>query len=130
VRGTKLGKAILATAQDRTGAALVGIEPEKVYMITWVISGALAGVAGVFFASSLAILPTMWRDPLVIAFAIVILGGLGSILGSLLAAYLVGFLETLTVYLVSPSWRGLPSLILLVLILILKPKGLFGRELR
>ena len=130
VRWTKLGKAILATAQDRIGAALVGIEPEKVYMITWAISGALAGVAGVFFASSLAMLPTMWRDPLVIAFAIVILGGLGNILGSLLAAYLVGFLETLTVYLLSPSWRGLPSLILLILILVLRPKGLFGRELR
>lgn len=130
VAGTKLGKAILATAQDRIGAALVGIEPEKVYMITWAISGALAGVAGVFFASSLAMLPTMWRDPLVIAFAVVILGGLGNILGSLLAAYLVGFLETLTVYLLSPSWRGLPSLILLILILILRPKGLFGRELR
>lgn len=130
VVGTKLGKAILATAQDRIGAALVGIEPEKVYSITWAISGALAGVAGVFFASSLAMLPTMWRDPLVIAFAIVILGGLGSLLGSLLAAYLVGFLETLTVYLVSPSWRGLPSLILLILILIFRPKGFFGRELR
>jgi branched-chain amino acid transport system permease protein len=130
VRKTRLGKAILATAQDRIGAALVGIDPEGVYTLTWVISGGLAGVAGVFFATSLAILPTMWRDPLVIAFAIVILGGLGNIQGSLLAAYIVGFLETLTVYLLSPSWRGLPSLILLVLILILRPKGLFGRELR
>lgn len=130
VRWTKLGKAILATAQDRIGAALVGINAEQVYAITWTISGALAGVAGVFFGSSLAMLPTMWRDPLVIAFAIVILGGLGNIQGSLLAAYLVGFLETLTVYLLSPAWRGLPSLILLVLILILRPSGLFGREVR
>lgn len=130
VRWTKLGKAILATAQDRIGAALVGIDPEHVYVVTWTISGALAGVAGVFFASSLAMLPTMWRDPLVIAFAIVILGGLGNIQGSLIAAYLVGFLETLTVYLLTPSWRGLPSLILLVLILILRPRGLFGRELQ
>ena len=129
IRGTKLGKAILATAQDRVGAALMGIDPELVYIITWTISGMLAGVAGVFFASSLAMLPTMWRDPLVIAFAIVILGGLGNIQGSLIAAYLVGFLETLTVYVLSPSWRGLPSLILLVLILILRPRGLFGREL-
>lgn len=130
VRRTRLGKAILATAQDRVGAALVGIDPEGVYTLTWGISGLLAGVAGVFFATSLAILPTMWRDPLVVAFAIVILGGLGNIQGSLLAAYIVGFLETLTVYLLSPSWRGLPSLILLVLILILRPRGLFGRELR
>jgi len=129
VRGTRLGKAILATAQDRVGAELVGIDPTRVYTITWVISGVLAGVAGVFFASSLAILPTMWRDPLVIAFAIVILGGLGNIQGSLIASYLVGFIETLTVYVFSPSWRGLPSLILLILILILRPKGLFGREL-
>ncbi|HIC95502.1 TPA: branched-chain amino acid ABC transporter permease [Candidatus Bipolaricaulota bacterium] len=130
VRWTRLGKAILATAQDRIGAALMGIDPERVYSLTWAISGALAGVAGVFFASQLAMLPTMWRDPLVIAFAIVILGGLGNIQGSLLAAYIVGFLETLTVYLLSPAWRGLPSLILLILILILRPGGLFGRELR
>jgi len=129
IRGTRMGKAILATAQDRVGAALVGIDPELVYIITWTISGALAGIAGVFFASSLAMLPTMWRDPLVIAFAIVILGGLGNIQGSLIAAYIVGFLETITVYLLSPSWRGLPSLILLILILILRPQGLFGREL-
>jgi len=130
VRRSRLGKAIIATAQDRVGAALVGIEPEVVYALTWAISGGLAGVAGLFFGTSLAMLPTMWRDPLVIAFAIVVLGGLGSIQGSLIAAYLVGFIETLTVYAFSPSWRGLPSLILLILILILRPKGLFGRELR
>lgn len=132
VRRTRLGKAILATAQDRVGATLVGIDPEGVYTLTWAISGLLAGVAGVFFATSQAILPTMWRDPLVTAFAIVILGGLGNIQGSLFAAYIVGFLETLTVYTpgLGANWRGLPSLILLVLILILRPRGLFGRELR
>lgn len=129
IRRSRLGKAIIATAQDRVGAALVGIEPEVVYALTWAISGGLAGVAGLFFGTSLAMLPTMWRDPLVIAFAIVVLGGLGSIQGSLIAAYLVGFIETLTVYALSPSWRGLPSLILLILILIFRPRGLFGREL-
>ena len=130
IRYARLGKAIIATAQDRVGAALVGIDPERVYTLTWAISGGLAGLAGIFFASSLAMLPTMWRDPLIIAFAIVILGGLGSIQGSLVAAYLVGFIETLTVYVFKAEWRGLPSLILLILILMIRPRGLFGREAR
>lgn len=128
IRRSKAGKAILATAQDRTGAALVGIRPERVYLLTFTLSGALAAVAGVFFSSWTSLVPSIWREPMIISFAIVILGGLGSVLGSLVAAYLVGFLETLTIYTpaLGPSWVGLPSLILLLAVLMLRPRGLFG----
>lgn len=128
VRRSKVGKAILATAQDRTGAALVGIEPERVYLLIFTISGALAAIAGIFFISWTSLVPSIWREPMIISFAIAILGGLGSILGSLLAAYLVGFLETLTIYTpaLGPSWVGLPSLILLLTVLMLRPRGLLG----
>lgn len=128
IRRSRPGKAILATAQDRTGAALVGIKPERVYFLTFTISGALAAVAGVFFSSWTSLVPSIWREPMIISFAIVILGGLGSILGSLVAAYLVGFLETWTIYTpaLGPSWVGLPSLILLLAVLLLRPQGLFG----
>ncbi len=128
IRWSKAGKAILATAQDRTGAALVGIEPERVYLLTFTVSGALAAIAGIFFNSWTSLVPGIWREPMIISFAIVILGGLGSILGSLVAAHLVGFLETWTIYTpaLGPSWVGLPSLILLLVVLMLRPQGLFG----
>ncbi len=127
---TALGKAILATAMERRGAQLVGIDIERVYTLAWGLSGALAGLAGLFLAAWFPIGPTMWRDPLVISFAIVVLGGIGSLKGSLLAAYLIGFIETLTMYTpgLGASWVGIPSLVILVLMLTLRPQGLFGRE--
>jgi branched-subunit amino acid ABC-type transport system permease component len=150
VQRTRTGKAILATSMDQEGAAHVGIDVRRVYTLTWALSGAMAGIAGVFLAAWLPMLPFMWRDPLIISFAIVVLGGLGSLKGSLLAAGIIGFAETLTaytnplrVYLNQPSnpfeqpyyfdflglsWVGVPSLFILVLILFLRPKGLFGRE--
>jgi branched-chain amino acid transport system permease protein len=62
------------------------------------------------------------------AFTIVVLGGLGSISGSLIAAYVVGYLETLTAYLVSPAYRSIPSLILLVVVMYVRPQGFLGRR--
>ncbi|MCI2430173.1 branched-chain amino acid ABC transporter permease [Candidatus Acetothermia bacterium] len=141
VHRTRWGKVILATAQDQEGAALVGINVRHVYTVTWALSGALAGLAGVFFASWVNLSPFMWRDPLIISFAIVVVGGLGSLKGSIVAAYLIGFLEVFMTYspsirfcadfrcfeFLGPSWVGVPSLMMLVLILFLKPSGLFGR---
>ncbi|HED03163.1 MAG TPA: branched-chain amino acid ABC transporter permease [Candidatus Fraserbacteria bacterium] len=134
IHRTRFGRAILATAQDPKGAALVGINPDRVYTLTWALSGALAGLAGLFFAYPGGIVFNMWVNPLVISFAIVILGGLGSIPGTLIAAYLIGFVETLTFYggqlnlPLGPSWVGLPSLFILILLLIFRPQGLFGGE--
>lgn len=141
VHRTRWGKVILATAQDQEGAALVGINVRHVYTVTWALSGALAGLAGVFFASWVSLSPFMWRDPLIISFAVVVVGGLGSLKGSIVAAYLIGFLEVLMTYspsirfcadfrcfeFLGSSWVGVPSLLMLVLILFLKPSGLFGR---
>jgi branched-chain amino acid transport system permease protein len=134
IHRTRLGLAIRATAQDRKGAALVGINPEWVYSVTWALSGALAGLAGIFFAYPGGIAFDMWVSPLVISFTIVVLGGLGSITGTLIAAYLIGFIETLTFYgaqlhlPLGPSWVGVPSLLILILLLIFRPQGLLGRE--
>jgi len=131
---TRFGKAIRAMALSRSGAALVGIDIERMYALTWAISGALAGVSGIFFSYPGGMDPRMWVDPLIISFAIVILGGLGSLTGSVLAAYLVGFVETFTFYApqvhipLGSAWVGIPSLLLTVLILILRPQGLLGRS--
>lgn len=141
VHRTRWGKVILATAQDQEGAALVGINVRGVYTLTWALSGALAGLAGVFFASWVKIDPFMWRDPLVISFAIVVVGGLGSLKGSIVAAYLIGVLEVVMTYspsvrvcaefhcfeFLGSSWVGVPSLLMLIAVLFIKPTGLFGR---
>lgn len=134
IHRTRLGLAIRATAQDPRGAALVGIKPEWVYTVTWALSGGLAGLAGIFFAYPGGIAFDMWISPLIISFTIVVLGGLGSISGTLVAAYLIGFIETLTFFgaqlhlPLGPSWVGLPSLLILILLLIFRPQGLLGRE--
>lgn len=130
---TRLGKAIRAVAMNRVGASLVGIDVRRVYTIVWALSGALAGLAGIFFAYPGGMSPRMWIDPLVISFAVVILGGLGSLTGSLIAAYLVGFVETFTFYApqvgipLGASWVGIPSAALIVFLLLVRPQGLLGR---
>lgn len=127
VNHTKTGKAILALSMSRVGATLIGVNEERIHWMTWAISGALSAVAGIFLASFLGTSPTGGRFPLVVSFTIVILGGLGSIQGSLLAAYIVGYAETLAQFLLGAEYRGLPSLLLLVVILLLRPQGLLGR---
>ncbi|UPV72897.1 branched-chain amino acid ABC transporter permease [Halorussus limi] len=129
VNYTQTGKAILATSMTKKGAALVGIESDRMYLYTWLLAGALAGVAGVFLASYRTASYTMGRGPLILSFSIVVLGGIGSIRGSVVGAYLIGFLEVFTVSYVDSSLSGLASLVVLVVVLLVRPEGLFGREL-
>lgn len=129
VNRTKQGKAILATSMTQKGASLVGIESDRVYTYTWLLAGALAGIAGLFLASFQGASPTMGRSPLLLAFSIVVLGGLGSIKGSVVGAYLISFLDQLTIQLISPRLVGAAGLVVLVLVLLVKPEGLYGREI-
>ncbi|WP_227356733.1 branched-chain amino acid ABC transporter permease [Haladaptatus salinisoli] len=129
VNYSRTGKAILATSMSTRGASLVGIETDRMYLYTWMIAGALAGLAGVFLGSIQTADWAMGREPLVLSFSIVVLGGIGSIRGSLVGAYIIGFLEVFTVSYVDSSLSGLASLVVLVVILLVKPEGLFGREL-
>jgi len=129
LRRTKTGKALLATASNLEGAQMCGINTERTFSLAWGLSGALAAVAGIFFAAFTDLSPLLWQEPFLLTFSIVILGGLGSLEGSLLAAYLLGFLETFVRWWQGADWQGLPSLIILLLILLLRPRGLLGREL-
>jgi branched-chain amino acid transport system permease protein len=126
---TDTGKAILATSMSPRGAALVGIESSRINLYTWAIAGLLAGLAGLFLGSYQTANWAMGRDPLILSFSIVVLGGLGSIQGSLIAAYVIGFLETITTSVIDPRLSGLAGLVVLVLVLLVRPEGLFGREL-
>ncbi len=128
VHKTHLGRAIMAVSMDRKGAMVSGIDPRRISMITWAISGALGAIAGVFFATYTQLDPAMWVAPLIIAVAVVVIGGIGSIFGSLIVAHLIGFMETITTSLIAAELRGVFTMAMIILVLIITPKGLFGKE--
>ena len=134
VNYTRTGRAIIAVSQSDKGAALVGISAEKINLITWALAGAFAGYAGVLLAGAFGngswLMSIQPPAPLILSFAIVILGGLGSIKGSIAGAYIIGFFETFTVNFApgGEQLAGVSSLALLVVFLLVKPEGLFGRE--
>ncbi|MEM7438951.1 MAG: branched-chain amino acid ABC transporter permease [Pseudomonadota bacterium] len=128
VRSTHIGRAMQAVSMDAKGAAISGVDADRVNAFTWVLSGALGAVAGVFFASYTQLHPGMWVAPLIIAVAVVIVGGIGSILGTLIVAHIVGFMEIITSSLIAPELRGVFTMLLIIGVLIARPRGLFGRE--
>lgn len=128
VNRTRAGKALLAASMNPRGLTLLGFELSRVYFIAWTIYGVLAGIAGVLLASFLGVSTNNVGQLTASAFSIVVLGGLGSVSGSLMAAYVVGYLETLTAYLIAPTVRPLPALLLLVLVVYVRPQGFLGRR--
>ncbi len=128
IKKTKTGKSISAVAQNRDAAVFVGIRPERVYMITMGISSALAAVAGVFIAPILEAVPNMWVFPLFKAFAVVVIGGLGSIEGAIIAGMLMGYSETIVSILISANYPDMVYLVAIILVLVFRPKGLMGKR--
>lgn len=128
VRATHLGRAMQAVSMDVKGAAISGVSPDRVNMATWAISGGLGALAGVFFASYTQLNPSMWVAPLIIAVAVVIVGGIGSIIGTLIVAHIIGFMEVITTSLIAAELRGVFTMLLIIGVLIVTPKGLFGRS--
>lgn len=125
---TKLGIAIRAVAQDREIANLVGINVGTMCLITMAISVALAAVAGAMVAPIWTIQPHMWMHPLVMVLAVVVLGGLGSLKGSFVAAFILGYTVTLVVFLF-PTISFIKeaiALAIMVAVLLIRPEGLFG----
>jgi branched-chain amino acid transport system permease protein len=128
VNRARAGKAVLAASMNPRGVTLLGIELAQIYLIVWGIYGVLAGSAGVLLGMFLGVSSYSVGPLTASAFSIVVLGGLGSVTGSLIAAYVVGYLETVTAYLISPEYRTIPALLLLVAVMYLRPQGLFGRR--
>ena len=128
VNRTRAGKALLAASINPRGLTLLGFELQRIYLLVWAIYGVLAGTAGVLLGAFLGVSSENAGTLTASAFSIVVLGGLGSVAGSLVAAYAVGYLETMTAYLVSPSFRTIPALLLLVIVVYLRPQGLLGRR--
>jgi branched-chain amino acid transport system permease protein len=125
---TRLGLAIRATANDLEVANLMGMNVHRVAMATVAISVALAAIAGVVVAPVFVVDPFMWLAPLVTMLAIVVLGGLGSLKGSLIGALIIGYVEAITVFALPGGayLKGAVALLIMVVVLLARPEGLFG----
>jgi branched-chain amino acid transport system permease protein len=125
---TKLGLAIRSTAQDREVTNLMGINEARVAMITMGVSVGLAAFTGAIVVPLTVLEPHMWGTPLVMMMAVVVLGGLGSLKGSFIGAYILGFAEALVVFLapMGAYLKGSVALSIMILVLLIRPEGLFG----
>ena len=127
LRKTVTGSTIIAMAQSREGAFLVGIDANRVAMITFAISGALAAVAATLFAPINLIYPAMGHLVIMKAFVIIILGGMGSIPGAIIGGMIIGFAEAFGGFYFSTAYKDVIAFGLLVLILSIRPQGLFAK---
>jgi branched-chain amino acid transport system permease protein len=125
---TKLGLAIRSTAQDREVANLMGINESRVAMMTMGLSVGLAALTGAVVVPLTVLEPHMWMHPLIMMMAVVVLGGLGSLKGSFMGAYILGFAEALVVFLapMGAFLKGSVALSIMILVLLIRPEGLFG----
>ena len=125
---TRLGLAIRATANDLEVANLMGMDVRRVALATVGVSVALAAVAGVAVAPVFVVDPFMWLAPLVTVLSIVVLGGLGSLPGSVLGALVIGYVEAITVFALPQGafLKGAMALSIMVVVLLVRPEGLFG----
>ncbi len=125
---TLQGKAIQAVAQDRRAAALMGIDVNRVYLLTFAVAVAAAAAMGVLVAPLFSIFPRVGQSYIITAFVIVVLGGLGSIPGAVIAALLIGIVHSAAGFLIGTAWAELAYFIVFLLVLLVRPQGLFGRR--
>ena len=125
---TTTGSTIIAMAQNREGASLVGIDANRVSMLTFAISGMLAAVAATLYAPINLVYPAMGNLVITKAFVIIILGGMGSIPGAVLGGLIIGFAESFGAYYISTDYKDIIAFVLLVVILSLRPQGLFAKR--
>ena len=127
LRRTYLGKAIRAAAQDRKAAQLMGINTDRVYAFTFGIATALAAVAGVFLGLTFPFTPVSGMPFLIIALGVVVLGGLGSIVGTFVAGMAFGLAQTLGGYFFGVAAQMLVAYTMVLVVLAVIPRGIFGR---
>ncbi len=126
VRFTRTGRAIRATAQNPEAAQTLGIDINRIYTIAFGIGAALAGISGALLISIYPAYPTVGADPALRSFAVVIIGGLGNIPGAIAGGLLLGVLEAFAFFLMSAGWQNVLTAVLIVLVMIIRPSGLFA----
>ena len=125
LRYTLSGKLILAVTEDREAATAIGIDADKVYMLTFVVGAGLAAFGGALASATTSVVPGMGADMIVLSFAVVATAGLGQIEGAAVAALLIGLGRSFAVYLV-PELEVLVPYLIMLLVLLVRPEGLFG----
>ncbi|MDR7544124.1 MAG: branched-chain amino acid ABC transporter permease [Armatimonadota bacterium] len=128
VQRTKLGLAMRAVAQDATAAQALGIPARRLYTFTWALASALGGVAGVLLAPVVYLDPFMMLDPFLKGFAAAVLGGMDSAAGAVLGGFLLGVAETVFAGFVSFKFKTTFAFVVIILVLLIRPEGLLGRE--
>lgn len=128
LRKTYTGKAIRATVEDWEAALLMGIDIHRVYLLAFVIGAALAGVAGALVAVGYSIEPSMGLEWTLIALVVMVLGGLGSIVGTFVGGIVLGLTQAATTYFWGGTYRDVVALLIFLLVLVFRPQGLFGAK--
>lgn len=128
LKKTYTGATVIAMSQDRDGANLVGINTTKVAMLTFMISGGLAAIAASLASPINLVFPGMGHLVILKAFVIIIIGGMGSIPGAIVGGYILGFTESLGATYISNDYKDIIAFVLLIIILSIKPQGLFASK--
>lgn len=130
LKKTLVGASIEAMAQDRKGASLVGIKVNRVSMLTFAIASSLAAIAATLAGPINLVYPSMGHLVILKAFVIIVLGGMGSLPGAVLGGYILGLAESMGATYISMAYKDLVAFAILILILTVKPTGLFSREVK
>ncbi len=128
LRRTYTGKALRATVENWEAATLMGIDIQRVYLLSFVMGAALAGVAGALVSVGYSIDPTMGMSWTLKSLVVMVLGGLGSLTGTFVGGLILGVTESATGYFFSLTYREVVGLVLFLLVLIFRPQGLFGAK--
>src|SRR6476646_6265724 len=128
IRSTYLGKAIRATVQDGEAAMLMGIPVPRIFLITFASGSALVGLSACLMMPLFSVFPTVGLNFVLIAFVIVVLGGMGSIEGALLGGICIGIVQSLSSYYIAPAFGQMFFSMLFLLVMIFRPAGLLGRK--
>ena len=125
---SRTGSAIRAVSQNRDCALLMGMNVPMLYAITFGVSAGLAGMAGILLGSIRFITPALGNEPLVKALVVTIFGGLGSLGGTIGAAYVIGLLEATSTFFIGLYWTPAILFAVMILVLLIRPTGLFGKK--
>jgi branched-chain amino acid transport system permease protein len=128
IRSTYLGKAIRATVQDGEAAMLMGIPVPRIFLITFASGSALVGLAACMMMPLFSVFPTVGLNFVLIAFVIVVLGGMGSIEGALIGGMCLGVVQSVSSYYVAPAYGQMFYFVLFLLVMIFRPNGLLGQK--
>jgi branched-chain amino acid transport system permease protein len=128
MKWTHTGRVMRATAQDGDAATLMGIDTDRVYRLTWALGIACVGAAGVLVAPLYAVYPTAGLQFVLLAYVVVVLGGLGDMVGAMFGSLIVAAVEVIGSYLFGVAWKEVLYFVLFIAVLVFRPAGLFGQR--